>query len=294
MNPPSARYDLDECTRRAPINGQYGFRGGAPRGQRQTTILFIDPRPLTRECLSRELEIHAGDLRVLPIANPAEIPAGAESLGPVDLVLLNIAWADVSDPRVDDILKTIQLHLPATPIVVLSDREESEAIAAAVCRGVRGYLLTSFDLGLLIEALRFVRAGGTCAPVEVVVDALRDRRAARESSARGGLSGRGPGGLAGFTPRQLQVLDLLRHGKSNKIIAYQLAMQESTVKVHVRDIMKKLKATNRTQAALRAQQLFEARDRAAAGANEPEAGARSNGRARPTEGEDRSGSEVRR
>jgi DNA-binding NarL/FixJ family response regulator len=212
-----------------------------------------------RECLARGLEANADDLRVIPLADPADISAGASSFGPVDLVLLNIGGADVSDPRVAAILKLIHSNLPDRPVVVLSDREEGEAIAAAVCRGLRGYLLTSFDLGMLIEALRFVRAGGTFGPVEAVVTALRDGQLARQS-AHASPNGAGNGGLSGFTPRQLQVLDLLRQGKSNKIIAYQLAMQESTVKVHVRDIMHKLKATNRTQAALLAQHLFAAQD----------------------------------
>lgn len=55
-----------------------------------------------------------------------------------------------------------------------------------------------------------------------------------------------------FTPRQIAVLHRLRQGKANKIIAYELAMSESTVKVHVRNIMKKMSATNRTEAAYRA------------------------------------------
>jgi DNA-binding NarL/FixJ family response regulator len=62
-------------------------------------------------------------------------------------------------------------------------------------------------------------------------------------------------GADGFTPRQLEVLRLLRQGKPNKIIAYELDVEESTVKVHVRHIMRKLKATNRTHAVVLANQL---------------------------------------
>jgi DNA-binding NarL/FixJ family response regulator len=53
-----------------------------------------------------------------------------------------------------------------------------------------------------------------------------------------------------FSPRQLQVLELLQQGKQNKIIAYELGMCESTVKVHIRHIMRKLNARNRTQVVL--------------------------------------------
>jgi len=59
-----------------------------------------------------------------------------------------------------------------------------------------------------------------------------------------------------FTARQMAVVDALRRGKANKIIAYELEMRESTVKVHVRNIMKKLKATNRTEVAYKANLLL--------------------------------------
>jgi DNA-binding NarL/FixJ family response regulator len=240
------------------------------------TVLVVDPRPLTRECLAQGLTTKARDLRVRSVANAAAIATEASSFRPVDLVLLNIGSADVGEPHVAEILKSIQSNLPDAPVVVLSEREESEAIVRAFCHGLRGYLLTSFDLGMLIEALRFVRAGGTFAPVQVIVDALRGRQSARGQAAHAGPNGPGNGELSGFTPRQLQVLDLLCQGKSNKIIGYQLAMQESTVKVHVRDIMKKLKATNRTQAALIAQHLFAAQDGAVALAQERSPGGHAN------------------
>jgi DNA-binding NarL/FixJ family response regulator len=59
-----------------------------------------------------------------------------------------------------------------------------------------------------------------------------------------------------LTPRELSVIDLLREGKPNKLIARQLDMQVNTVKVHVRNILKKLKARNRTHAAFVANRLL--------------------------------------
>jgi DNA-binding NarL/FixJ family response regulator len=63
--------------------------------------------------------------------------------------------------------------------------------------------------------------------------------------------------IEGFTQRQAQILECLRRGMANKLIAYELNMCESTVKVHVRNIMKKLKATNRTQVAYLTRGFFE-------------------------------------
>jgi DNA-binding NarL/FixJ family response regulator len=59
-----------------------------------------------------------------------------------------------------------------------------------------------------------------------------------------------------FTSRQIQVAKAIWEGKPNKIIAYELNMCESTVKIHARDIMRKLKATNRTEAAYKVSNLF--------------------------------------
>ena len=63
-----------------------------------------------------------------------------------------------------------------------------------------------------------------------------------------------------FTARQLDVVNALRRGKANKIIAFELEMSESTVKVHIRNIMKKVKATNRTEAAFKLNSLYASPD----------------------------------
>ncbi len=65
---------------------------------------------------------------------------------------------------------------------------------------------------------------------------------------------------AGLTSRQVAVLAHLRQGKPNKIIAHDLRMSESTVKVHIRNIMRKMGATNRTQAVYKARQFYDVRE----------------------------------
>jgi DNA-binding NarL/FixJ family response regulator len=97
-----------------------------------------------------------------------------------------------------------------------------------------------------MAAIRFVKAGGTFAPLDQLLTNRPDRGPAPpEITPRNSL-----------TSRQMAVLSLLQQGKANKIIAYELAMSESTVKVHVRNIMRKMGATNRTQVAYKAQKLW--------------------------------------
>ena len=126
----------------------------------------------------------------------------------------------------------------APPVVVLGDRETSACIMGILAKGARGYIPTSLSLALALRALQLVRAGGVFVPASC----LRGYQApsqwqpapAKENAVM-------------FTERQIAVVEAVRLGKANKMIAYELNMCESTVKVHVRNIMKKLRATNRTQ-----------------------------------------------
>jgi DNA-binding NarL/FixJ family response regulator len=88
--------------------------------------------------------------------------------------------------------------------------------------------------------VRLVRAGGAFVPASSFMAASKSAEAFATDT---------PGRNRMFTERQTAVIEALRRGKANKVIAYELKMRESTVKVHVRNIMKKLRARNRTEVA---------------------------------------------
>jgi DNA-binding NarL/FixJ family response regulator len=129
------------------------------------------------------------------------------------------------------------------PLVVVSDNEDPDLIVQMLGKNVRGYVPTSLSLNVAAHAVELVRAGGVFVPASSLIAA---HRAPEETVTPKGL----------FTARQAAVVDALRRGKANKIIAYELNMRESTVKVHVRNIMKKLHATNRTEVAYLATRLL--------------------------------------
>ena len=106
------------------------------------------------------------------------------------------------------------------------------------------------SLDIAVEAVRLVRAGGTFVPASSLAAARRSGDAP--------TAPRGTSGI--FTARQAAVVDALRRGKANKVIAYELKMRESTVKVHVRNIMKKLNARNRTEVAFMTNELIKTGD----------------------------------
>lgn len=144
----------------------------------------------------------------------------------------------------------IHEELADIPIIVLSDATaalEPQTIKTALKCGVRGFISTrTFEMRTVSAAIRFVTAGGVFAPVDLLLaDEVKDAPVRDEAAPPAGL----------LTPRQMTVLTLLQQGKANKIIAYELGMSESTVKVHIRNIMRKMGATNRTQAIYKLQQL---------------------------------------
>jgi DNA-binding NarL/FixJ family response regulator len=142
------------------------------------------------------------------------------------------------------------MRFPEASTVVLADSDDVDEVNRALAYGVRGYIPTSVEWEVAVAALRLVSAGGTFVPA----DALRSTASKPGDQPEGERQGRSDG--LDLTPRELSVIDLLREGKPNKLIAARLDMQENTVKVHVRNILKKLNAANRTHAAFVANRLL--------------------------------------
>lgn len=145
--------------------------------------------------------------------------------------------------------------------MVLAESEAGSDIISAIEAGAKGYVPASVGVDAIVEAALLTSTGGSFLPASAVA-ALRGTLAGSASPAPAAGEvvrvGKTTPVLVTeqFTSRQAAVADALRRGKANKIIAYELNMCESTVKVHIRTIMKKLRATNRTQAAFRLNSMF--------------------------------------
>ncbi len=202
------------------------------------TIVIVERRAFLRDCITRAL-ISAADINVVAVASIEEWLDLSKSVSAALIVL-----SAVGGRREEEVKKEmVALSQVANPLptIVLSDGEEVMQIVHALEQGARGYISTDMPLGVAVEAFRLVKAGGTFAPASGLI--ASQRRA--QSLDRGRHLPNG--GM--FTGRQAAVIESLRQGKSNKLIAYELNMCESTVKVHVRNIMKRLKAKNRTEVA---------------------------------------------
>ena len=217
----------------------------------RASIGLVDPKPLTRRSIADILATAFPEHVVMATSTCEELlEVGNGRIGGPALVVLYIRSAGLAAASVQAALDLLRTRLPDTPAVVLSDRDDIDEVNRALSEGVRGYIPTSVECEVAVAALRLVGAGGTFVPA----DALRSATPKHDASFEGERWGQ-PHALA-LTPRELSVIDLLREGKPNKLIAAQLEMQESTVKVHVRNILKKLRAANRTHAASVANRLL--------------------------------------
>lgn len=221
------------------------------------TVLVIERLRLKRSWLIGWLERCHSCGRAIGVSSVDQLDPGQLADWGPDLVVVSIGGAEASSPEVRSILDAVSRLLEGVPLVLIGDRDDGDDIADALRAGVRGYIPTSIDTAVADGALALVQVGGTFVPpsalswTPVHADPAADDDGDLESA---GLA-IGPAGGEGLTRRQRQVLALLQRGKSNKVIAYELTMQESTVKAHIKNLMRKLNVTNRTQAALRAYEL---------------------------------------
>ena len=214
-----------------------------PRGR---SLLIIDDRALDRQCLAYCISAHKMDMDVLAFGSINEWERKRHDYPPLAAILLNVGGKKIAEPSVAEEIRRLSSALEA-PIIVLADTDELSQIMKALECGAKGYIPSSVSIDVCIEAIALSMAGGIFVPASSVL-------AMRQAIESGNPAARPLAGM--FTERQAEVVEALRRGKANKIIAYELNLRESTVKVHIRNIMKKVKATNRTEVAYKIKDLF--------------------------------------
>lgn len=217
--------------------------GDLPRGR---SLLIIDDRALDRQCLAYCISAHKVDMDVLAFGSVDEWERKRHDYLQLAAVLFNIGGKKISDPSVSEEITRLSSAFEA-PIIVLADADDLPQIMKALECGAKGYIPSSVSIDVCIEAIALSMAGGIFVPASSVF-------AMRQALESGNPVARPLAGM--FTERQAEVVEALRRGKANKIIAYELNLRESTVKVHIRNIMKKVKATNRTEVAYKIKDMF--------------------------------------
>jgi len=202
-------------------------------------ILVADDHPPFREGLSRLFE-EEPDLQV--VAKPGD---GCEAVNMAKQACPDVAIIDVAMPKLNGIeaAKQIKAACPNTAILMISAYGYEAYLLASLQAGAAGYLLKSSPLRELISAIRSVHSGQAVFDLKAVSKVL-DRLAVPQ--------GGDVVSTQRLQPREMQVLRLAAKGISNKEIGRELKISDRTVQTHLIRIFRKLGASSRTEAVLRA------------------------------------------
>ncbi|MBO8126933.1 MAG: response regulator transcription factor [Firmicutes bacterium] len=203
-------------------------------------ILIADDHPLFREGLRRVISLEDDITLVAEAKDGEEAVKLALALRP-DVIVL-----DITMPKLNGIEATraILKEWPEALIVVLTFHSSEEYIMQVLQAGAKGYLVKDSDPASLAETIRLVYNGGSIYPPSILAKALSQAQKAKAETA----AHKEPG--AKLTPRELEILQCLAEGKSNREIADDLCISEKTVKNHLSNLFRKLDVSDRTQAVL--------------------------------------------
>ncbi|MFN8654887.1 MAG: response regulator transcription factor [Candidatus Obscuribacterales bacterium] len=208
-------------------------------------LLLVDDQALVRQGLATLLALEEDFEIVGQASQGTEAVQLAESLKP-DVILM-----DIRMPQTDGVSATKQIvgKMPQTKVLVLTTFDDDEYIVQAMQAGASGYLLKDLPSEQLASAVRAVHQGYTQLGPTITTKIISRLNSGGQQPEPSKAS------LAElFTGRELEVLQLLGQGKSNKEIAQKLFITEGTVKNHITRILSQLNVRSRTEAALWAQQ----------------------------------------
>jgi DNA-binding NarL/FixJ family response regulator len=209
-------------------------------------LLLVDDQRLMREGLRTLLELEPG-LQVVGEANN-----GQKGLEAYASLLPDVVLMDVRMPVMDGVEATRRLRgqWPRARVIILTTFDDDEYVFEGLRAGALGYLLKDVSIRELAEAIHTVMAGG------VLIEPSVARKVVAEFARMATPAPRPVQTLEELlSERELEILRLLAQGMTNREIAQHLYLAEGTVKNYVTNILGKIGARDRTQAALRAQEL---------------------------------------
>ena len=208
-------------------------------------ILIADDHPLFREAISSVIASGFEGSEILETDDLDSALIIAKENDDLDLILL-----DLNMPGMHGLngLITLRNEAPTIPVVIVSAEEEKQVVLQAITYGAVGFITKSSPRIKMTEAIQQILNGNVYLPSDII-------RTGKESTGRRRRNDDNPVSpelLNSLTRRQLLVLERMSKGESNKQIAYNLNIAETTVKAHVSAILRKLSVHNRVQAILSA------------------------------------------
>jgi two-component system nitrate/nitrite response regulator NarL len=203
-------------------------------------VLIVDDHTLFRSGVKLLLQRHEGFEVVGEAGDGLEGVKRAKQLKP-DVVLLDLHMPGTSGLEAVPLLRE---EVPQAQVIMLTVSEDAEDLLEALRAGARGYLLKNIETDFLLQSIRSAARGESVMSSQMagkLADAMRTPQKvayAAETS------------LGKLSPREREIIVMLARGASNKGIARTLDLAESTVKIHVQGILRKLNLASRVQAAV--------------------------------------------
>ena len=236
---PEKRYDVSETV---PDNENKPVE---PVMEPTYKILIADDHPLFREAISSVISTGFDGSKIIETADLDSALDITRENDDLDLILL-----DLNMPGMHGLngLITLRNEAPTIPVVIVSAEEDKQVVLQAITYGACGFITKSSPRAQMTEAIQQILNGNVYLPSDIIRTGKENthRRSRHEDNP---IS---PELLNSLTRRQLLVLERMSKGESNKQIAYNLNIAETTVKAHVSAILRKLGVHNRVQAILSA------------------------------------------
>jgi DNA-binding NarL/FixJ family response regulator len=210
-------------------------------------VVIVDDHQMVRAGLAQLLEADA-DIEVIGSASD-----GAEGVDVVAQLTPDVVLMDLQMPVMDGVEATreIRRRVPDVQVVVLTSQSDRERILQAVDAGAVGYLLKDAGPEELLTGVKAAASGDSPLHPRAARELLAARRGSPGSSAVGAVGiETNPVSASELTPREVEVLALVRQGLVNKQIARRLGITERTVKAHLTSCFQRIGVGDRTQAAL--------------------------------------------
>lgn len=208
-------------------------------------ILIADDHPLFREAISNVIVSDFEGCQILETDSLDSTLALTREVEDLDLILL-----DLNMPGMHGLngVITLRNEAPTVPVVIVSAEEDKQIVLQAITYGAVGFITKSSHRSEMKRAIQQILDGNVYLPSDII----RTDREADSTRSRYEGNPSPPEQLKSLTRRQLLVLEQMSKGESNKQIAYNLNIAETTVKAHVSAILRKLSVHNRVQAILSA------------------------------------------
>lgn len=203
-------------------------------------VLIVDDHTLFRSGVKLLLQRHEGFEVVGEAGDGLEGVKRAKQLKP-DVVLLDLHMPGTSGLEAVPLLRE---EVPQAQVIMLTVSEDAEDLLEALRAGARGYLLKNIETDFLLQSIRSAARGESVMSSQMAGKLADAMRAPQKGTFAAETS---PGKLS---PREREVIVMLARGASNKEIARTLDLAESTVKIHVQGILRKLNLASRVQAAV--------------------------------------------